>query len=1049
MSTSPQLELPDAEERAIAVDPAISVVVQAPAGAGKTTLLVERYLRLLSTVERPEEILAITFTIKAATEMRERVLKRLTDPEDSLGRAAAGRSAALGWGLDEHPARLHIQTIDSFARTLATRLPLVSGINPSTAIAENPSILHQRAAARTMHRIHQNQNVAATLLRYIELYDNHVGTAATALAAMLGEREQWILPVSRAVGSGADDPDELRAALDAALGKLREDAVGALHRIIGSGAMEEFQNIAAAAFPEDDHATIKTARLFLVKDYKSLRKSFGKDIAHLPPSLGAGIKTLAKELQEHDAHLPFRNLALLPDATLDAVETRHLFDVCTALLLALQDLDTESALSGSVDFTEIMLAARRALETTEGPTDLALALDYRLKHILVDEFQDTSTAQFELFKLLVAGFEPGDGRTFFAVGDPMQSIYGFRDADVARFFELQHQGIADVRPQSARLSANFRSDETLINWVNQTFARVLGAVDQPQTGKVAFAPASARKSSDLASVTVRQFENPADEITAIITHLQVLLAASQTSSIAILVQTRNQLPALLTALAKAEIAYTGRDLDRLASVPVVQDILNVLTVLAEPDNRIAWFAVLRAPFVGLSLKMLEDIAAETDLALWVRESTSAQPAVLRLRAALAVAEANLHEVSPRESLETFLFHAGAFDACDTRAVANALLCLDRIESLGARGFDVSEVRQSIADLYAAPGAPTRLEILTAHKSKGLEWDHVILPFLGKGSRADNGPPVRWHAIDDDQLVLSLRDGVASKWLKNRAKDRINHEKGRLLYVACTRARHTLALSWSAEKEKPRGGSLAALIADAAEFESVPSSTTRGAGIETSSTPLRPSALRRLPDDWRWRPPADAIPPEQEIEEDLSSAEDQTHDPIASAIGDCVHILLARLAGTSLPSSASPLVRHLEPDLRMACVSQGVRAENIAGCLQQALRWADRTLADDDGRWVLGSFDIADVESEHTVVLDRRLITVRFDRIFVDDAGVRWIVDYKSSSFNDASDAVLLAAEIDRYRPQLERYRRIAEVLWPEPVCTALYFTALPRLVVVN
>jgi ATP-dependent exoDNAse (exonuclease V) beta subunit len=1047
MSTPSAADLPDAAQRAVAVDPSLSVIVQAPAGAGKTTLLVERYLRLLATVDRPEEILAITFTIKAATEMRERVLSRLMDPTDALGQAAATRSATLGWGLDEHPARLHIQTIDSFARTLATRLPIASGVKPGAAIAESPEILHQRAATRTLHRIHQNQNVASTLLRYIELFDNRVGAAISALASMLGKREQWIVPVSRVVGSGADDPDVLRAELDSALDQLREDALTALHEAIGSGAMAEFNDIAVDAFPEDEHAGIKTARLFLIKEYKSLRKSFGKDIAHLPPDLGTRIKTLAKELNEHEAYLPVRDLAMLPDAPLDSGETLHLFDVCTALLLALEDLDTECTLSGSIDFTEIMLAARRALKAPDGPTDLALALDYRLKHILVDEFQDTSTAQFELFKLLAAGFEPGDGRTFFAVGDPMQSIYGFRDADVARFYELQHEGIADVRAQNVRLRANFRSDASLIEWVNQTFARVLGTADQPQTGKVAFAAAIARKTSLIASVGVRQYADPKDEISAIIARVRELLLADTTSTVAILVQTRNQLPALLTALTQAEIPYTGRDLEQLASVPVVQDIVNVLSVLTEPDNRIAWFAVLRAPFVGLPLKLLEEIATQANVGQWVREGSSNHPAVQRLRAALIATDAVLHEVTPREALETFLFRAGAFDACDARAVENALLCLDRIESLGARGVDVSEVRQSFEGLFAASGTPTRLEILTAHKSKGLEWDHVILPFLDRKGSIDHGAPVRWHAINENQLVMAVRDGVAESWLKNRSKDRATNEKGRLLYVACTRARHTLALSWSTHKEKLPGGSLATLIAAATAFESVPASSKPP---ESATTTPRSTLPRRLPDDWRWAIPENARLPADVTEVATPASEDQAQDPIASAIGDCVHTLLARLAGDDLPSSAASLIRLLESDLRVGCVMQGVCAADVESCIQQARTLVDRTLADRDGRWILGSFTTAEVESEHSVVLDHRLVTVRFDRMFVDAEGVRWIVDYKSGAMNAAADTGQLATEIDRYRPQLQRYRRIAEILWPEePVRTALYFTSIPRLVIVD
>ncbi len=1050
MTTRQDTSLPDEHERRVAVDPELSVVVQAPAGAGKTTLLVERFLRLLTRVDRPEEILAITFTIKAATEMRERVLKRLNDPEDVLGGLANQRSHERGWGLAEHPSRLHIQTIDSFARTLATRLPLTSGINTNAAIAENPTYLHQRAAARTIHRIHESQDqgdntaVIASLLRYIELYDNQVNGATHALADMLGRREQWIDPIARVIGAGMADPEALRDQLDSTLETLREDGVARLHKQIGSGAMREFNEIATELYPDNQFSAALTARQFLVKDLKSLRKQFGKEIEHTSVPTQNRIKSLGKELREHEAHLPILQLALLPADPLSAEELDHLFDVCLALFTALQELETEFKQSRNIDFTAIMLAAQQALAAPDGPTDLALAMDYRLKHILIDEFQDTSTAQFELFKLLASGFTPEDGRTFFVVGDPMQSIYGFRDADVARFFELQHAGLADIKPTPVRLTTNFRSDVRLIEWANQTFARVIGSVDEPRLGRVAFVKAEARRTTDRAAVRVQQFAAKSDELAAIVRHVQTLLAVEDQSRIAILVQARTHLPKLLAALNDAGINYTGRDLEPLSAVPVVRDILNVATILSDPDDRIAWFAVLRAPFVGLSLIEMEALAEVASLGDHVLAASTQQPALTRLQRAYSTAKQSLFEVTPRESIEQFLFHCGAFATCDTRAQENALLCLDRIESLGARGFDIDEVELSIEGLFAAAGPPTRLEILTAHKSKGLEWEHVILPFLDAGGRADQATPVRWQAIDDDQLVLSLKEGAASEWLKRRAKDKSDNEKGRLLYVACTRARDTLSISWTSTKEMPGTRSLAARIATACEYEQIPFSMNAEAHAEESAV-RSPPTLRRLNPSWTWEPPADSAQTKNSTRPTPKASSDLAEDPQAAAIGDCVHMALARLCGTPLPDDAKEVARFFEPEWRMAAVAQGVSSVDLNSSLQTVRGLLDRVLADPEGRRLLGTFPESDVETEHTLVLDGRLITVRFDRMFVDERGTRWIVDWKSTLHTSEN----LATEVDRYRAQLARYRQVAENLWPEPVRTALYFTALPKLVEVS
>ncbi|HKS93916.1 MAG TPA: UvrD-helicase domain-containing protein, partial [Gammaproteobacteria bacterium] len=153
----------DQHTRERALDPQTSFIVQAPAGSGKTSLLTQRYLRLLAGVEAPEEIIAITFTRKAAGEMRNRVLKALDAAGDGtvpaavhhrltweLARAARARDAERGWRLAEHPARLRIQTIDSLNAELTRQMPLLSGCGAPPAIAEQPEFLYQEAARRTL-----------------------------------------------------------------------------------------------------------------------------------------------------------------------------------------------------------------------------------------------------------------------------------------------------------------------------------------------------------------------------------------------------------------------------------------------------------------------------------------------------------------------------------------------------------------------------------------------------------------------------------------------------------------------------------------------------------------------------------------------------------------------------------------------------------------------------------------------------------------------------------------------------------------------------------
>src|SRR5712672_3193948 len=154
--------------------------------------------------------------------------------------------------------------------------------------------------------------------------------------------------------------------------------------------------------------------------------------------------------------------------------------------------------TGKADFTELAHGALRALGSVDDPSDLLLSLDQRISHILVDEFQDTSFSQFELIAKLTSGWTGtheagGDGRTLFRVGDPMQSIYRFREAQVALFIQAKHAGLGALRLEPLTLSTNFRSQQGIVEWVNASFSRVLPAAEDETSGAVVYSPSSANE----------------------------------------------------------------------------------------------------------------------------------------------------------------------------------------------------------------------------------------------------------------------------------------------------------------------------------------------------------------------------------------------------------------------------------------------------------------------------------------------------------------------------------------------------------------------------
>ncbi|HTO58543.1 MAG TPA: UvrD-helicase domain-containing protein, partial [Pseudomonadales bacterium] len=221
---------PDAQQRRDAADVRHSVIVQAPAGSGKTTLLVVRLLNLLAIVERPEEILAITFTRKAAAEMRVRVITALSE-NDERAQTIRRRGATLGWGIDSLTARLRIQTIDAFCATLTRSLPIASRLGDALAVTTDTRPLYADAVRRTFERVDADTPLSAELVRLLALFDNDYARMHDALVAMLGRRDQWFELVAHVLrgavrrrvaavaGTGA-----VGAEIDAAIERLQHGA---------------------------------------------------------------------------------------------------------------------------------------------------------------------------------------------------------------------------------------------------------------------------------------------------------------------------------------------------------------------------------------------------------------------------------------------------------------------------------------------------------------------------------------------------------------------------------------------------------------------------------------------------------------------------------------------------------------------------------------------------------------------------------------------------------------------------------------------------------
>ena len=310
------------------------------------------------------------------------------------------------------------------------------------------------------------------------------------------------------------------------------------------------------------------------------RDLFRRIALHFDNEMSRLEKQVAEMLQKRD------QWGGLPKSSSDELVN----DMAELLELARASLRDVFRRASTVDFTEVARAARRALGTPESPTDLLYSLDYRIEHLLVDEFQDTSRAQYELVKALTEQWSEGDRRSLFLVGDPMQSIYRFREAEVGLFLRCWHERLlGSVCLERIKLETNFRSTPELIGWVRDTIGPIM-TEENPHLGAVQFRTSVAQRDPGGAKARVVALiedkgGQEAEEI------VRVIKAAPKTSSIAILVRARAHVNAILPVLRKAGIVYRAIEIEALKEQQHVMDVLSLTRAVLHLGDRVSWLAM--------------------------------------------------------------------------------------------------------------------------------------------------------------------------------------------------------------------------------------------------------------------------------------------------------------------------------------------------------------------------------------------------------------------------------------------------------------------------
>jgi len=848
---------PDQAAREYAIDPAHDVVLEASAGTGKTRVLVDRYVRLMQAGVDPRHVLAMTFTRKAAAEMRDRVIAELRR------RAADGTLAPPVWSrLRDRLADIEISTIDAFCFSLLREFPLEADVDPGFDVADETEMARFADEAldltfRVVRPLLVEDECVRLLFARIKL-----PVLRRAIGQLIDRREIALPAVAAFVARRRHTADASQAALTFAR-RLERELLHSSHR----GALLDDGPLASPAFAhvradlialpswtaDDDPARAQELRRRLERYFLTKQ---GTPRQRLPRRITAGLFASPAARKRHEAAV--RQTASVVAAAIGALDTdvdtllaRGVLRVLTIALRQYEQLLQEHTL---LDFAGMLSRAVRLLDRQEEFARSRLKLQARYHHLLIDEFQDTSRLQWRLISRLIDAWGEGEGvvdapTSIFVVGDRKQSIYRFRHADVTLLDEAARR-ITALRPARAArrtIVASYRSVPELLAFVNALSEEMQGPDDLPERFRytehdrfpVGDVGPGARRDGHpvLGLIGEPTMEACAD---AVAREIERLLAGAVVRNregpprrivpddIAILFRARTGHQSFEEAIEARRIrTYVHKGLG-FFDAPEVQDLQALLRFLARPESDRRAAEWLRSRLVRLSDAGLARLAPAfsravrdpgfepsaagldaLDLAVLQRARTASQQ---WLALADRVPPAELVDVILRESTYAFELRGRR----SRQARENVKKVRTVVRRVGSRGYATLERLASYFETLrageesnAVVEAAGAVNLMTIHAAKGLEFPVVVVVNLHQpGRRRAAGISVIERGPGDEPVVA-----FGSSAATEIEEQRETEELRRLLYVAVTRARDRLYLAGETEAgtlRRPQR-SLAALL----------------------------------------------------------------------------------------------------------------------------------------------------------------------------------------------------------------------------------------------
>jgi ATP-dependent helicase/nuclease subunit A len=817
-----------------------SLCVTAGAGTGKTYVLVSRYLDLLERKGDEQagvqEILALTFTEKAAAEMKDRVRRALSAAE---GEEAARFRDDLMWS--------GISTIHSFCTRILREYALEAGLEPGFGVIEDYELAE--ITEETLYRLLYTplpepiRTAVLTCLRIFGIW--HVQETLTSLYDQRWEAEQFFTCLR-------DAPEALIALWKETVEAEQRDICTQFFASPAGKAASALEEMAVAFAGEDDAGT-----RYLAEALPSLRaldpnqpaetchalatllsckgsrnmgsaKIFGKDGKRHLITAYSVLKEWGDGIAEG-----LLTLTVSPDNP-ETVETIHTLQALGTVFSWFSDaIGRQKAQRGAIDFGDMLISTRTLLQTNPAARN-GIAAKYRA--IMVDEFQDTDPLQAAIISDILTA--SGKERSLFVVGDPKQSIYLFRNADVTQFKATRDRILAERAGREVALDTSFRSAPEIIGLVNTLFSAILGANRLPWEFGYDYLGVSESRKNHTGSAEIlitppgkTSTERHLTESEAVASWLADMVRKRRKmvyekdpegewherpadfGDCAVLIETRSHLHLIEDAFRRVGVPYQVYSGTAFYERQEVRDCAAVIAFLADNADDIALYGALRSPFFGLSDAELFRAAGGRGKGLFSRLKAHATGPVGDACRMLERWQAYARRESPSALITRILRESGMYAVCAGRDNGDQMNAnLRKIteiarsrESVGCYGFDdfAADLRQAVQDAPKEEDAslPTAdkdaVSVMTIHASKGLEFPVVVLPF----TNADSGGRTN-GMIFEEGLGLATKipgpdgpvDAPISLLIRHRRKQKEAAEARRLFYVAVTRARDHILFS---------------------------------------------------------------------------------------------------------------------------------------------------------------------------------------------------------------------------------------------------------------